>query len=261
MKAVRTLLAALVFAAAPLQAQDDPGLRLSLNIPELVLRVHDGDRVVKEYPVSVGVVGHDTPDGSFTVQRAEWNPWWRPPAREWAKNDKVTPPGPNNPMGRVKLFFAPYYYLHGTPHEKDLGSPASHGCVRMRNADVIELATLLHQRANATVAVSEIRGILARPTNTRHSTFRSPVALDITYEPVVIRDGELRVYRDVYKRSRIHSEGVYQALIAAGYDVSTLDRSAVNDVVARARQAKGVYKVAVTEALGVQRLTTAAARD
>jgi lipoprotein-anchoring transpeptidase ErfK/SrfK len=32
-----------------------------------------------------------------------------------------------------------YIYIHGTPHEDALGTPASHGCIRMANADVIEL--------------------------------------------------------------------------------------------------------------------------
>lgn len=32
-----------------------------------------------------------------------------------------------------------YIYIHGTPEEGRIGRPASHGCVRMRNADVIEL--------------------------------------------------------------------------------------------------------------------------
>jgi len=32
-----------------------------------------------------------------------------------------------------------YIYIHGTPDEASLGTPASHGCIRMRNADVIEL--------------------------------------------------------------------------------------------------------------------------
>jgi hypothetical protein len=30
-------------------------------------------------------------------------------------------------------------YIHGTPHEDMIGSPASHGCIRMRNADIIDL--------------------------------------------------------------------------------------------------------------------------
>ena len=32
-----------------------------------------------------------------------------------------------------------YIYIHGTPDSEPMGVPASHGCVRMRNADVIDL--------------------------------------------------------------------------------------------------------------------------
>jgi len=32
-----------------------------------------------------------------------------------------------------------YVYIHGTNHEEAIGTPASHGCVRMKNDDVIEL--------------------------------------------------------------------------------------------------------------------------
>jgi L,D-transpeptidase YbiS len=36
-----------------------------------------------------------------------------------------------------------YIYIHGTNHEDQIGSPASHGCVRMRNADIAELFDLV----------------------------------------------------------------------------------------------------------------------
>ena len=36
-----------------------------------------------------------------------------------------------------------YIYIHGTPYEKDLGHPASEGCIRMGNRDVIELFNLV----------------------------------------------------------------------------------------------------------------------
>lgn len=32
-----------------------------------------------------------------------------------------------------------YIYIHGTNQEAQIGTPASHGCVRMRNADIVEL--------------------------------------------------------------------------------------------------------------------------
>lgn len=244
--------AALLAGSMPSAAQDAiPGVTLDLNIPTSRLVVREGNKVLKTYPVSVGLLGHDTPTGEFTVARAEWNPWWTPPDREWAKDDKKTPPGPNNPMGRVKLFFAPYYFIHGTPHEKDLGNPASHGCVRMRNTDVIELGKLLHTHGRASVPASAVPKILASYSNTRWVGFSAPVPLRIRYEPVVVEGGQLRIYPDVYKRNAIHSEGVYQALLGAGYSVANLDRGAIRDLLKRAATAKTrPFTVSVEEAFG-----------
>jgi len=36
-----------------------------------------------------------------------------------------------------------FIYIHGTNHEEDIGEPASHGCIRMRNADLVELFELV----------------------------------------------------------------------------------------------------------------------
>ena len=38
-----------------------------------------------------------------------------------------------------------YIYIHGTRHEDKIGTPESHGCIRMRNADVIELFGLVEE--------------------------------------------------------------------------------------------------------------------
>src|SRR5436853_7211032 len=38
-----------------------------------------------------------------------------------------------------------FIYIHGTKHEDKIGTPAGNGCVRMRNADVIELFDLVDQ--------------------------------------------------------------------------------------------------------------------
>lgn len=38
-----------------------------------------------------------------------------------------------------------FIYIHGTKHEEKIGTAASHGCVRMRNADVIELFELVNE--------------------------------------------------------------------------------------------------------------------
>ncbi|HST57448.1 MAG TPA: L,D-transpeptidase [Longimicrobium sp.] len=251
---LKSLIAALVLTLASASTAAAQ-LRIDINIPANRLQVMDGDSVLRTYRVSVGLPGHDTPDGEFTIGRAEWNPSWRPPeGREWARDARFTPPGPNNPMGRVKLFFAPLYYIHGTPDSTSIGQAASHGCIRMRNRDVIALARLLHQHAEPTVAPAEIDAILRRSGTTRWSTFRAPVPLVIRYDPVVIERDTLTVYPDVYDRKRIHTEGVIQALLAAGYDAGSIDRQQIRAVLRRAEQAEGTFTVRVADAFtGLER--------
>ena len=38
-----------------------------------------------------------------------------------------------------------FIYVHGTNHEEKIGEPASHGCIRMRNADLLELFELVKE--------------------------------------------------------------------------------------------------------------------
>lgn len=244
----KLLVLASLLALIPGTAGAQQALRLDLNIPALRLTVYEGDRVLRSYPVAVGMVGHDTPTGSFDVDFAEWNPWWRPPAREWARDEKVTPPGPRNPMGRVKLYFEPLYFIHGTPESASIGTPASHGCVRMRNEDVIALARLIHERSAPSV-VPQIDGIL-RSGRTRRVDFRTPVPLRIRYEPVEVADGSIVVHPDVYGRNAVHTEGVYQALIAAGYDAGSVEWDEVRRLVERARGHDRVMTIPLAEAFG-----------
>lgn len=240
------LLLALARAAS---AQESAAIRLDLNIPASRLVVYEGDKVLAVYPTSVGVRGHNTPLGEFKIDHAEWNPWWRPPAREWAKNEKVTPPGPKNPMGRVKLFFAPLYFIHGTPAAASIGTPASHGCVRLLNKDAVALGQLLHERHRPTLAPGDIQKVLASG-QTRRSDFRAPAALVIRYDPVVVDSSEIRIYPDIYRYNAIHNEAVIQALVRAGYDPSTVERAKVRALLARPRPAKGALRVPLREAFG-----------
>jgi lipoprotein-anchoring transpeptidase ErfK/SrfK len=44
-----------------------------------------------------------------------------------------------------------FIYIHGTKHEGEIGTPASHGCIRMRNADVIELFELVDETTQVVI--------------------------------------------------------------------------------------------------------------
>jgi murein L,D-transpeptidase YcbB/YkuD len=164
-----------------------PGLSLELNLPAYRLDVLRDGVVERTFEVAIGTRSHPTPTGSYAISTVEWNPWWHPPDSEWARDRVVTPPGPSNPMGVAKLHFRPLYFIHGTPDARSIGSAASHGCVRMRDPEVTELGLLISGRDRP-------------PAGTRLDRVETAIPLEIVYERVELRGGELLVHPDPYRR-------------------------------------------------------------
>ncbi|HEU0013999.1 MAG TPA: L,D-transpeptidase [Longimicrobium sp.] len=154
---------------------------LIVDLSDRMLYVLSGDDVVRQYPVAIGEEGYDTPDGSFRISRMIWNPDWTPPPSEWAKDKKYEAPGsPGNPMGRVKMFFRdPDFYIHGTGLTSSLGRARSHGCVRMRNIDVVELARLVMVNGGEPRDAEWYQQTLAERETMRTVTLRRPVPVRV----------------------------------------------------------------------------------
>lgn len=51
---------------------------------------------------------------------------------------------------------ARYIYIHGTNHEEQIGEPASHGCIRMRNTDIVELFELVEVGTPVVIAPPKV---------------------------------------------------------------------------------------------------------
>ena len=170
----------------PIEATPEPSetLRLRVGIAERRLYVEVNGVPVDTMLVTVGTDRHPTPTGSFTIRRIIWNPSWHPPEAEWARNASPTPPGdPRNPMGRVKMFFRePDYYLHGTNDERTIGYRASHGCVRMRNADIIELGRLAMMHGGEAREPNWFQRVINRIRSTEQVNLSRPI-------PVIVEEG------------------------------------------------------------------------
>lgn len=118
-----------------------------LNVPEChVYLVHDG-RVERDYPVAVSTPDRPVPLGTTQVVSKEKNPTWVVPAsiqKEMAsRGERVTlrvPPGPGNPLGpRWIGFWKGQFGMHGTNAPTSIKRYASHGCVRFRGPDIVDL--------------------------------------------------------------------------------------------------------------------------
>ncbi|MEX2281998.1 MAG: L,D-transpeptidase [Gemmatimonadota bacterium] len=213
----------------------EPPLRLSVNIPASRLDVFEFGQLTRSYPVSVGARGYQTPAGQYRVSRVVWNPWWHPPDSKWARGRKPTAPGPTNPMGRIKLQFANLLYIHGTTEEGRLGVPASHGCIRMSNSDLIELTRLVHEHTTPDLRGELLLRLEQNPEQTRTFDLRKPVPFAVTYNLVEIRNGALTIHPDVYRTKKDPSikQQVIAALTKAGINVNAIDAERLEQITRR----------------------------
>jgi hypothetical protein len=211
-------------AQSPARPRFSEPLHLVVNIPAFRLDVYENGYLRTSYPVTVGQRREPTPVGKYRLRKVVWNPWWHPPYNRRPK-DKVTPPGPRNPMGKVKLYFHDLYYLHGTPKEDEIGTPASRGCVRLRNEDAIALAQLVHRHGVTPLPAGKLEELAStRSWRTHNYPVKAEVPLDLVYDLVEVKDGELLVYRDLYRDARFPlPELAARALEAAGHSRDQVD--------------------------------------
>jgi murein L,D-transpeptidase YcbB/YkuD len=212
----------------------EAGLGLRLNVPAYRLDVVEGETRTHAFRVAVGTPDHPTPLGDFWVRQIVWNPWWVPPPFEWAETERVTPPGPNNPTGRVKFMFGQYLFIHGTPAESTLGRAASHGCVRMANDDAIALARLLQVAGMPGVASREIDSLVANPHATRAYALERPIPLSIEYRLAELQGEQLELHPDVYGKGGLTAEGIGSLLEEKGGDRRIFDPVLLDALLARA---------------------------
>ena len=116
---------------------------LIVNRGAFKLTLYKNLKPAKTYGIAIGQVGLETPAGLYHIQNKAVNPAWTMPNSDWvAPKDrgKVVPGGTaENPLKARWLGIFDGAGIHGTDAESSIGTAASHGCVRMRIPEVIEL--------------------------------------------------------------------------------------------------------------------------
>ena len=143
------LAAAGVAASAPAQAREvvafsaAPAGTIVVRTSERRLYFVVGEGRAIRYPVGVGKSGKQWAGQTF-IDGKHLRPAWSPP-RE-VKRDKpslpdVIPGGsPRNPMGEAAMtLHGGEYAIHGTNVPGSIGGFVSYGCIRMYNADIVDL--------------------------------------------------------------------------------------------------------------------------
>lgn len=255
----RTAPALLTLALAALPARAQAPVEIVVNIPAGRLDVLQDGATLRSYPVSVGTARHATPTATTAVRRLVWNPTWTPPDSEWARDERPAAPGPQNPMGRVKIHLFQDYYVHGTParNERHLGQPASHGCIRMRNADVMELARLVLRADGTPISDETLQGLIDNPRRTREMRLSGRVRVRVEYRLAEVGADSVTLHPDVYGRARgNYAARVREELRMLGADPAVVERA---DITRAPAAALRIARIDVPRIMPVPRATFAAA--
>jgi len=149
-------------------------MKLLVSVAQQLMRlVDDQGGVLREYWVSTALagvgevsgsyrtprglhlvrakIGAGQPENTVFVRRRPTGEIWTPelgeqfPGRDWILTRILwlsgCQPG-HNRLGCVDTMRR-YIYIHGSPDTAEMGVPGSHGCIRMRNADIVELFDLI----------------------------------------------------------------------------------------------------------------------
>jgi L,D-transpeptidase YbiS len=139
--------------------------KIDVSIREQRLVVRRGDETLRSYPVSTSRFGLGTEEGSMKTPTGRFRIAEKiggdaPSGTVFLSRIPLKPGDPFPPtedlvMSRILWLDGlegdnvntreRFIYIHGTKHEDKIGQPASHGCIRMRNEDVIDLFDLVDE--------------------------------------------------------------------------------------------------------------------
>lgn len=203
--------------------------RVVVNIPAYRMDLFQNGSLVKSYKVGIGYPQFPLPLGIRKAQTVIFNPSWTPPDSPWVakmKNvtagEKVEPGSKDNPLGPIKIPIGLPSLIHGGKAPAKIGKFASHGCVGMTNAQIRDFAMQLMRAANNEVSQEQIAQYLENKTETKTVKLDQVIPVELRYETIVLEDGKLHIYKDVYGHDTNTEENLRSVLEAQGVKLEDL---------------------------------------
>jgi len=215
---------------------NEPNIRLTLNIPSFRLTLWQNDKEVKSYYIGVGMKEHPLYIGDREATEIIWNPSWIPPPSDWVREMSTVTPGevipasdPRNPLGKMKIPLGDRYLIHQAGKLSDVGNLVSHGCVRMPRPELYDLADKIIAARSLPVSQKRINAA-KRGSKMFVVRLKDPVPVDINYDTLVVEEGVLHVYPDVYGRGTNRPALLRAELQAANVDVTQLNDQTIRRI-------------------------------
>jgi lipoprotein-anchoring transpeptidase ErfK/SrfK len=222
--------------------------RIVVNAPAYRMDVFQDGKLVKTYKVGIGYPEFPLPQGMRKADTIIFNPTWTPPDEPWVKGKfapgkKVEAGSKDNPLGPIKIPIGLPSLIHGGKAPARLGGFASHGCVGLTNPQVQDFSVVLASLGGGQLTPEDVAGYAKNREENKQVKLSSAVPVELRYETIVVEDGRLHVYRDVYDKGTNTEENLRRVLEAFGVkleDLSEQERAQVAQALqAMARDAQG----------------------
>ncbi|HZI19444.1 MAG TPA: L,D-transpeptidase family protein [Pyrinomonadaceae bacterium] len=222
--------------------------RIVVNAPAYRMDVFENGRLVKTYRVGIGYPEFPLPQGLRKADTIIFNPTWTPPDEPWVRGKvrpgKTVEAGSKlNPLGPIKIPIGLPSLIHGGKAPARLGTFASHGCVGLTDAQVQDFSVVLAGLGGAQLTPEDVKTYGKQKTETKNVKLQSAVPVELRYETIVVEDGKLKIYRDVYDKGTNTEENLRAVLEVFGVrleDLSEQERAQVAEALkAMARDARG----------------------
>ncbi len=203
--------------------------RVVVNIPAFRMDVFKDGSLVKSYKVGIGYPAFPLPTGVRKAEIIIFNPTWTPPDEPWVANMKNVSVGQAvaagsklNPLGPIKIPIGAPSLIHGGKSPTKIGTFASHGCVGLTNAQVQDFARVLAGAAETELSDGTIQSYFRNRTRTQVVKLKQIVPVELRYETIVLENGQLHIYRDVYNQDTNTETNLRAVLEANGLKLEDL---------------------------------------
>jgi hypothetical protein len=206
-------------AAKPNSVPSDT--RVVVNAPAYRMDIFENGNLVKTYKIGIGYPEFPLPQGTRTAKTIIFNPKWTPPDEPWVKGkykpyETVEAGSKLNPLGLIKIPIGLPSLIHGGKAAARLGTFASHGCVGLTNAQVQDVAFQFARIGGGDLTLNDVKGYEKKKTETKEVQLQRPITVELRYETIVVENGTLHIYRDVYERGTNTEENLRKVLDAHG---------------------------------------------
>src|SRR5262245_50698634 len=207
--------------------------RIVINAPSYRMDIFENGKLMKSYRIGIGYPEFPLPAGMRTANAIIFNPTWTPPDEPWVESPSskvnvgqtVEAGSKFNPLGLIKIPIGPPSLIHGGKSLAQLSSFASHGCVGLTDAQVIDLSKRLARLGGIEITDKQIARYKQNRAKTKNIALQQPITVELRYETIIVEDGKLYIYRDVYEHGTNTEANLRNVLNAYGLTLENLSES------------------------------------